>query len=179
MLRYLLQRLGRGILTIFVSVTLVFFIIRAMPSDPVALMISPQMTPETQQALMQTYGLDKPIGTQYVLYMKELLHGNMGTSFWGPIPLFRKWGFPVKVSARPGEFDAMAKEADACILFYRWRKKWKLGAHFVALRYLNGSFLGYNTYRNSTGPDRYGPSLQAFLKERGYFGTVLIGIHKK
>lgn len=87
MLRYLLQRLGRGILTIFVSVTLVFFIIRAMPSDPVALMISPQMTPETQQALMETYGLDKPIGTQYFLYMKELLHGNMGTSFAKRIPV--------------------------------------------------------------------------------------------
>lgn len=87
MLRYLLQRLGRGILTIFVSVTLVFFIIRAMPSDPVALMISPQMTPETQQALMETYGLDKPIGTQYFLYMKELLQGNLGTSFAKRIPV--------------------------------------------------------------------------------------------
>lgn len=42
MLRYLIRRLGRGILTIFVSVTLVFFIVRAMPSDPVALMISPR-----------------------------------------------------------------------------------------------------------------------------------------
>ena len=87
MLRYLLQRLGRGILTIFVSVTLVFFIIRTMPSDPVALMISPQMTPETQQALMETYGLDKPIGTQYFLYMKELLRGNLGTSFAKRIPV--------------------------------------------------------------------------------------------
>ena len=44
MLRYLIRRLGRGILTIFVSVTLVFFIVRAMPSNPVDLLISPQMT---------------------------------------------------------------------------------------------------------------------------------------
>ena len=35
MTRYVLRRLGRGLLTIFVSVTLVFFIVRAMPSDPV------------------------------------------------------------------------------------------------------------------------------------------------
>lgn len=87
MLRYLLRRLSRGILTIFVSVTLVFFIIRAMPSDPVSLMISPQMTAETQQALMETYGLDKPILTQYFLYMRELLHGNMGVSFAKRIPV--------------------------------------------------------------------------------------------
>ena len=87
MLRFLIRRLGRGILTIFVSVTLVFFIVRAMPSDPVALMISPQMTPETQQALIESYGLDKPTGTQYLLYMRELLQGNLGTSFAKRVPV--------------------------------------------------------------------------------------------
>ncbi len=87
MLRFLLRRLGRGVLTIFVSVTLVFFIVRAMPSDPVALMISPQMTEEAQQALIQAYGLDKPISVQYILYMKELIHGNLGTSFAKRIPV--------------------------------------------------------------------------------------------
>lgn len=85
--RYLLKRLGRGILTIFISVTLVFFIVRAMPADPVALMVSPQMTKETQEALIARYGLDKPLGTQYILYMNELLHGNMGTSFAKRIPV--------------------------------------------------------------------------------------------
>ena len=77
MLRYLIRRLGRGILTIFVSVTLVFFIVRAMPSDPVALMISPQMSQEAQQALIESYGLDQPKGTQYVLSMRELLQGKL------------------------------------------------------------------------------------------------------
>ena len=87
MLRFLLRRLGRGVLTIFVSVTLVFFIVRAMPSDPVALMISPQMTEEAQQALIQAYGLDKPVSVQYVLYMKELVRGNLGISFAKRIPV--------------------------------------------------------------------------------------------
>ncbi|SFP25632.1 peptide/nickel transport system permease protein [Oscillibacter sp. PC13] len=87
MLRYLIRRIGRGILTIFVSVTLVFFIVRAMPSNPVTLMISPQMSEEAQQALMVSYGLDKPKSVQYVLYMKELLHGNLGTSFSKRIPV--------------------------------------------------------------------------------------------
>lgn len=105
-----------------------------------------------------------------------LLHGNTGTSFWAPVPLLKKWGFRVSTSFRPSEFDDLAREADACILFYRWRDKWKLGAHFVALHCKNGSFLGYNTYRNSTGPDPYGPSLEAFLKDRGYFTPFLIAI---
>ena len=34
-----------------------------------------------------------------------------------------------------------------------------MGAHFVTVRYENGEFAGYNTFRNSSGPDRYGPSL--------------------
>ena len=88
-------------------------------------------------------------------------------------------GEPGIVYFSPSEFDALAREADACILFYRWREKWKLGAHFVALREQNGSFLGYNTYRNSTGPDPYGPSLEAFLEKRGYFTPFLIAIQKK
>lgn len=87
MVRYILRRLIRAIITIFVSVTLVFFIVRAMPSDPVALMISPQMTEEAQQALMETYGLDQPLGTQYALYMKELVQGNLGISFSKRIPV--------------------------------------------------------------------------------------------
>ena len=39
--------------------------------------------------------------------------------------------------------------------------------------------VGYNTYTNSQGPDNYGKSLGEFLKKRGYFGPVLIGIRDK
>ena len=41
MSRYLIRRVLRGLLTIFISVSLTFFIVRAMPSDPVSLMVSP------------------------------------------------------------------------------------------------------------------------------------------
>ena len=51
MVRYLLKRLGRGILTILLSVTLVFFIVRAMPSNPVDLMVSPQTVSYTHLTL--------------------------------------------------------------------------------------------------------------------------------
>ena len=70
MVRYLLNRLGRGILTILLSVTLVFFIVRAMPSNPVDLMVSHQMSEEAQQALLEEFGLDQSKLTQYGLYMK-------------------------------------------------------------------------------------------------------------
>lgn len=108
-----------------------------------------------------------------------LVHGNTGTSVWGPEVCFRQWGFPVRIESRREWFDETAKESDVCILFYHWRKKWKIGGHFVAVQYTDGGFVGYNTFKNSTGPDKYGESLEAFMKRRGFFGAVLIGIRDK
>lgn len=81
MARYLSQRLLKGILTIFVSVTLTFFILRLIPSDPVSLMIDPKMGPEVKAAMMAQMGLDKPIGQQYLIFLGNLLKGDMGISF--------------------------------------------------------------------------------------------------
>ena len=108
-----------------------------------------------------------------------LIHGNAGTSFWGPVVCFRKWGFPVEVCADRRRFDAVVERSDVCILFYHWRKNYKLGAHFVALHRKEKGIVGYNTYRNSQGADAYGESLEKFLKEKKYFGAVLIGIRDK
>lgn len=116
---------------------------------------------------------------RYYEWQLPLVHGNAGTSFWGPVVCFRRWGFPVAVLLDRRKYDAAAKAADVCILFYRWHRKGRLGAHFVALRHTEKGFVGYNTYRNSTGPDLYGSSLEGFLKEKKYFSTMLITIRKK
>ena len=116
---------------------------------------------------------------RYYEWQLPLIHGNAGTSFWGPAVCFRNWQFPSKLIFDRSQFDEAAKNADVCILFYRWRKKAKLGAHFVALHHTDQGFVGYNTYRNSAGPDSYGGSLDGFLRKKGYFGCVLLAIHKK
>lgn len=116
---------------------------------------------------------------RYYKRQLPLIHGNTGTSFWGPALCFRQWGFPVKMLTKRERFDQAAKESGACIVFYHWRKKWKLGAHFVAVHWNEGKFVGYNTYRNSHGPDDWGSSIQDFLQQRHYFGAVLIAIGKK
>ena len=116
---------------------------------------------------------------RYYEWQLPLIHGNAGTTIPGVAVRFRQWGFPVRMTARRADFDAVAKSSDACILFFRWRKGWKLGAHFVALHHTQQGFVGYNTYRNSQGPDLYGESLDAFLKKKKYFGAVLLGIRKK
>ena len=108
-----------------------------------------------------------------------LIHGNAGTSILGPAVCLKQMGFPTKVVAERKQFDQAAKEADVCILFYRWTKKWKYSAHFVAVEYENGKFVGYNTFRNSVGPDEYGESLESFLKEKKFFGAVLMAVYNK
>lgn len=107
-----------------------------------------------------------------------LIHGNAGTSILGPAVCMKQMGFRTKVTADRAEFDELAKSADVCILFYRWTKPWKYGAHFVALEYRDGRFIGYNTYTNSVGPDDYGYSLKGFLEKKKYFGPVLTAIWK-
>ena len=116
---------------------------------------------------------------RYYEWQLPLIHGNAGTSFWGPAVCFRKWGFPVTPVVDRKKFDETAKQADVCILFYRWHRKYKIGAHFVALHHTDSGFVGYNTYRNSTGPDLYGDSLDEFLRKRNYYGCVLIAIQNK
>ena len=108
-----------------------------------------------------------------------LVNGNLGTVLFGPGLWFRQRGYKVKMYARRGDFDDAAKNADACILFYRWIRNYKYGAHFIALKYDEDGFTGYNVYRNSIGANYLGQSLSQFLQRRNYFGAVLFTIENK
>ena len=108
-----------------------------------------------------------------------VINGNLGTFLFSPALWFRKRGYRVKTYVLREDFDAAAKNADACILFYRWMGKMSAGAHFVALGYDGENFIGYNVYRNSTGPDHLGKSLSGFLKRRKYFGAILFTITER
>lgn len=107
-----------------------------------------------------------------------LINGNFGTFLLGPAIFFLQRGFRVKLRFGRRKFDETAKNSDVSILFYYWRRKFKFGAHFVTVRYEDGKFIGYNTFRNSNGPDNLGYSLETFLKNRRNFGSVLIGIRE-
>ena len=108
-----------------------------------------------------------------------LLHGNGGTIHQGPAFFFRQHGFAVETLSVTERFDEAVMRADAAILFYYWRKKFKLGAHFVTVQYRDGRFTGYNTFRTSTGPDDYGDSLEKFIRRHGFFMPFLITVKDK
>lgn len=115
---------------------------------------------------------------RYYEHRFPLVHGNCGTTILAPAFYFQKKGYQVEWTSCYDRFDDLAKSSDVCILYYRWIKKWKYGAHFVCLHHRENGFVGYNTYRNSKGPDRYGESLEKYIKDRKLFGAVLISIRK-
>ena len=116
---------------------------------------------------------------RYYEHQFPLVHGNAGTLAQGPAVFFQKHGFSVETLSVTEKFDAAAKNADVCILFYYWQKKLKFGAHFVTVQYKDGKFTGYNTYRNSEGPDPYGESLEGYIKQRKFYLPFLIAIKDK
>ncbi|MDL5351999.1 ABC transporter permease [Microbacterium sp. zg-YB36] len=81
MLRYASKKFLRAVLTIWIAVTITFFLLRLLPADPTLLVVEGDMTPEMQAALRERYGLDEPLLVQYVLYLGQLLTGNLGVSF--------------------------------------------------------------------------------------------------
>lgn len=78
MFKYVLKRLAYTVVTIFVLVTLTFFMMQLLPGDPFT---GEKKIPEAvMQSMMAKYGLDKPVTTQYVLYVGNVLHGDLGVS---------------------------------------------------------------------------------------------------
>ncbi|HKL13726.1 MAG TPA: ABC transporter permease [Halanaerobiales bacterium] len=80
--KYVLKRTGQMILTMWIISTILFFIFRLMPGNPLVAYIDPTFTEEQQQILMQQFGLDKPLWMQYLIYIKNLFRGNLGESFF-------------------------------------------------------------------------------------------------
>ncbi|MFI5611550.1 ABC transporter permease [Amycolatopsis sp. NPDC051903] len=78
---FVLRRLGRGVLTIWFAVTITFLLLRLLPGDPALAIASPNMTPAIRAGLLAQYGLDQALPVQYVKYLGQLVHGNLGVSF--------------------------------------------------------------------------------------------------
>lgn len=79
MKKYILQRIIIAIITVFVVITLTFFLMHSIPGTPFTTG-NDNMTPEALAALEANYGLDRPLEEQYMIYLKNILHGNFGTS---------------------------------------------------------------------------------------------------
>jgi oligopeptide transport system permease protein len=79
MLRYFLTRLAGAVPTLFIIVTVAFFLIRAAPGGPFDQ--EQALPPEIMANMQRAYGLDQPIWVQYGRYLGGLAHGDFGPSF--------------------------------------------------------------------------------------------------
>ncbi|TCO46253.1 peptide/nickel transport system permease protein [Kribbella antiqua] len=87
MIAYLIRRLLIGI-PVLLGVTVInFFIINLAPGSPADLFLSPTATPEDVARTEAELGLNKPIFVQYVNWLTQLLHGNLGVSFQNREPV--------------------------------------------------------------------------------------------
>jgi len=79
MLRYIARSLAGAVPTLFVVVTLSFFLIRVAPGGPFDL--ERPLDPTVMENLNRTFNLDKPLWQQYLLYLGNLATGDLGPSF--------------------------------------------------------------------------------------------------
>ena len=85
---YVLKRVAFAIVTIFVAVSINFVLFRLAPGTAVTnLSRVPHATPELRNALKKQFGLDRSKGAQYAIYLKQLVHGNLGVSFENEQPV--------------------------------------------------------------------------------------------
>jgi oligopeptide transport system permease protein len=125
MIKYIGQKILIAVATVFVLATVTFFLMKLIPGDPFSNDKVPVAVQEKQRAY---YGLDKPVTQQYFIYMKNLLHGNLGYSIkktGRTVVDIIKEAFPV--SAKLGLFSLVFSELIGLlfgILCAQFRGKW-------------------------------------------------------
>lgn len=78
MIKYLAKRVLFGALTLFALITATFFLTRLMPGNPFEV---GSVRKEAQERIMEYYGLDQSVGSQYAKYIGNILRGDFGISY--------------------------------------------------------------------------------------------------
>ncbi len=89
--KYILVRFLLIIPTVFILLTVIFFILRVLPGDPITAMVGQKAPPEMIAKLRAEAGLDKPLYVQYFSYLFDVIRGNLGHSLiWGKRPVIKE-----------------------------------------------------------------------------------------
>ena len=82
MAKYLLRRTAQILITLFVFLSLVFFIVNAQPGDVSNFYaLNPDVPPETRERLQDLFGINEPLWKQYLTHLGNTFSGNFGISF--------------------------------------------------------------------------------------------------
>ena len=86
--RYVLMKIGGGLISLGLVIVLGFLLFRALPGDPVQTMTRGRpATAEQLAALAAKHGYDRPLHEQFFKFVGDLLHGNLGTSNYFNVPV--------------------------------------------------------------------------------------------
>lgn len=77
---FLIGRVLGGLATLFCVSALAFFATALAPGNPAAVLLGNMATPERVEAVTRQMGLDQPMPVRYLVWLKETIHGNLGTS---------------------------------------------------------------------------------------------------
>lgn len=80
MVRYILQRLGQTILILLIVSFMTYLLVDFLPGDPIAAMTGGEISGETYDRLYHEMNMDKPVLVRYVLWLKDAVTGDFGTS---------------------------------------------------------------------------------------------------
>ena len=81
--KYLLRRTLGALVVMWAVATLVFFMLRAVPGDPLLAMVFETGDPAAAEDMRRAFGLDQPLYIQYAKYFWQALQGNFGASIYG------------------------------------------------------------------------------------------------
>jgi peptide/nickel transport system permease protein len=81
--RFILTRVALTLPMVFILASLVFFIMRVLPGDPVSSALGPKGTPESIQRIREQLGLNDPILVQYGNFLKDIVTFDFGNSLTG------------------------------------------------------------------------------------------------
>ncbi|MFD4946057.1 ABC transporter permease [Streptomyces sp. NPDC058239] len=81
MTTYLVRRIGQSLLTVFLTVSTVFLLVRLAPGDPAAAYAGPNATSADLARIRGLFGLDQPLISQYGVFLRDLCTGDLGTSY--------------------------------------------------------------------------------------------------
>lgn len=94
-MNYVVKRIGFALLTMFIAITLNFFLFRVLPGSAVSGLRCQNCTQQFKRAITREYGLDRSKLDQYVVYLERLGEGNLGTSVANNRPVWQDISQPL------------------------------------------------------------------------------------
>ena len=81
------RRLAHMVFVLWAIATLLFLMFRLLPGDPTLAYIDPAFTEDQRRLIQHQFGLDAPLSQQYLLFLGNILHGELGLSFRQRLPV--------------------------------------------------------------------------------------------